>query len=192
MINTQPASQQTLIYLTGGLTMLTAALNVTDASNGYLLLFCVAIGVISVLQIELQFAKTKTRQNPSAWGLNLLRISRSVAPEAYTTVEITPTGYNPGPQVRDSLTKITAYIVSRVEKHVKMEKAEVKIDELEDTSMLYIQIKGHAKSELDASQLIQLTDSEIEGYIKQLSGSTMYESENGRTTILIEFPNEQP
>ena len=192
MINTQPASQQTLIYLTGGLTMLTASQGVLDAENSYLLLFSVAIGILSILQIELQFAKTKTRENPSAWGLNLLRISRKIAPEAYTTVEITPTGYNPGPQVRDSVTKITAYIVSRVAKHVRMQKTEVKIDELEQTSLLYIQIKGRANSELDANQLIQLTDDEIEKHVKLLSGDTMYESEDGITTILIEFPNEQP
>lgn len=88
MINTQPASQQTLIYLTGGLTMLTASLNVLDVSNSYLLLFSITIGIISVLQIELQFAKTKTRQNPSTWGLDLLRISRKIAPEAYTSVSL--------------------------------------------------------------------------------------------------------
>lgn len=192
MINTQPASQQTLIYLTGGLTMLTASLNVSDATNSYLLLFSITIGILSVLQIELQFAKTKTRENPSVWGLNLLRISRAIAPEAYTTVEITPTDYNPSPYVRNSLTKITAYIVSRATKHVRTQKTEVKIDELEDTSLLYIQIKGRANSELDANQLIQITDDEIQEQVKSLSGSAMYQSENGETTILIEFPNEQP
>lgn len=191
MLYTAPARLQTLIYLTGGLTMLTAASNISGASNSYLLLFCLAIGLISVLQIELQFANTKAPK-PSAWGLNLLRISRAIAPEAYTTVEITPTGYNPSPQVRDSLAKITATIIEKVTKHVRVQKTEVKIDKLEETSLLYIQIKGHAKSILDANQLIQLTDSEVELYIKLISGDTMYESQNGQTTILIEFPNEQP
>ena len=190
MVKTLPASQQTLIYLTGGLTMLTASLSVLNSLPIYVLLFSITVGIISILQIELQFAKTKTRQNPSAWGLNLLRISRKIAPEAYTSVEITPTGYNPRPHVRDSMTKITAYIISRVAKHVKTQKTEVKIDELEETSLLYIQVKGRANSELDASQLIQLTDSEVEPHIKLLGGSTMYESENGITTVLIEFPNQ--
>ena len=192
MIRAQPASQQKLIYLTGGLTMLTASQGVSDASNSYLLLFCIAIGILSIAQIELQFAKTKTRENPSAWGLDLLRISRAIAPEAYTTIEITPTGYNPRPHVRDAVTKITAYIASRVAKHVNVQKTEIKIDELEDTSLLYIQIKGHANSVLEGNQLIQMTDNEVEPYIKQISGDTMYESEDGVTTILIEFPNEQP
>lgn len=187
---TQPASQQTLIYLTGGLTMLTASQGVLDASNSYLLLFSITIGIISILQIELQFARSQKK--PSAWGLDLLRISRKVTPEAYTSVEITPTGYDPRPQVKESLTSITAYIISRVAKHVKAEKTEVKIDELDDTSLLYIQIKGRANSTLEANQLIQLTDSEISEQVKQLNGSTMYESHNGETTILIEFPNEQP
>lgn len=190
MINTQPASQQTLIYLTGGLTMLTASLSVLNSLPIYVLLFSITVGIISILQIELQFAKSK--QSPSTWGLNLLRVSRKVTPEAYTSVEITPTGYDPRPQVKESVTKITAYIISRVAKHVKAEKTEVKIDELDDTSLLYIQIKGRANSTLEANQLIQLTDSEIEEHVKQLNGSTMYESHNGETAVLIEFPNEQP
>ena len=171
--------------------MLTASLSVLNSLPIYVLLFSITVGIISILQIELQFAKTKTRQNPSAWGLNLLRISRKIAPEAYTSVEITPTGYNPRPHVRDSITKITAYIISRVAKHVKTEKTEVKIDKLEETSLLYIQIKGVANSILEANQLIEKTDDEIEKYVQQLNGSTMYESHNGETAILIEFPNEQ-
>ena len=63
---------------------------------------------------------------------------------------------------------------------------------MESPLLLYIQIKGRANSELDANQLIQLTDEEIQEQVKCLSGSTMYQSENGETTILIEFPNEQP
>ncbi len=192
MVSSAPKSQQMLIYLTGGFTMLTASLSIFNSLPLYLTIFSILVGIISVVQIERQFLAGFAKTDPSEWGLDLLRISRKIAPEAYTTVEITPTGYNPNSQVRDSLTKITAYIVSRVAKHVKTTKTEVKIDQLEETSMLYIQIKGFANSVLEANQLIQLTDDEVEPYIRGLSGSTMYESHNGETTILIEFPNKQP
>ena len=192
MVSSPPKSQQTLIYLTGGFTMLTASLGILNSLPIYLVIFSISVGILSVVQIERQFARGSGSINTSDWGLNLLRISRKIAPEAYTTVEITPTGYNPNSQVRDSLTKITAYIVSRVAKHVKTTKTEVKIDKLEETSLLYIQIKGFANSVLEGNQLIQLTDNEVEPYIRSLSGSTMYESNNGETTILIEFPNKQP
>lgn len=192
MVSSPPKSQQTLIYLTGGFTMLTASLSIFNSLSLYVTIFSILVGIISVAQIELKFASGFVKKEPSAWGLNLLRISRKIAPEAYTTVEITPTGYNPNSQVRDSVTKIAAYIISRVAKHVKTQKTEIKIDKLEETSLLYIQIKGYANSELEANQLIQLTDSEIEPHIRQLSGDTMYESHNGETTILIEFPNKQP
>ena len=188
MLYTQPASQQTLIYLTGGLTMLTASLSLLNSSSIYLFLFSITIGIISIAQIEYEFTKRKTK--PSVWGLNLLRVSRELTPEAYTSIEITPTGYDPRPQVKESVTRITTQIISRVAKHVKAQKTEVKIDELEKTSLLYIQIKGLANSVLEANQLIEKTNDEIQEYVQLLNGSTMYESHNGETAILIEFPNQ--
>lgn len=187
MIKTLPKSQQTLIYLTGGLTMLTASLSVFASLPLSVFLFSIVVGIMSVAQIELQFAKGSTK--PSAWGLDLLRISRRVAPEAYTSVEISPIGYKPRPNIQESVTTITAYIISRVAKHVKTQKAIIKIDELEETSLLYIQVKGCANSTLEANQLVQLMDDEIENQVKRLKGSTMYESNEDETTILIEFPN---
>ncbi len=191
MVSSPPKSQQTLIYLTGGFTMLTASLGILNSLPIYLIIFSILVGILCVVQIERQFARGVTSTETSDWGLNLLRISRKVAPEAYTSVEITPVGYKPRRQVQESLTEITAYVISRVAKHVKTQKTEVKIDELEDTSLLYIQIKGYANSELEANQLIQLTDEEIEPHVRQIKGSTMYQSHNGETTILIEFPNKQ-
>lgn len=189
MIKTQPATQQALIYLTGGLTMLTASLSIFSSLPMSVFLFSIVIGIMSIAQIELQFAKGATKH--STWGLDLLRISRRIIPEAYTSVEIAPTGYKPRKKAKESIIKITAYIISRAAKHVKAQKTAIKIDKLEETSLLYIQIKGHANSALEANQLIELTDGEIERYVKELKGSTMYESNESETSILIEFPNEK-
>ncbi len=189
MVSTGPRSQQRLIYLTGGFTMMVASLSIFSSWPMHVLIFSLTVGILSIAQIERQFAMGKTE--PLAWGLKLLRISQKVAPEAYTSVEITPNDYIPRAQIEESVTRITAHVISKVAKHVKTERTAVKIDKLEETSLLYIQIKGVANSELEANQLIEQTDEEIAGYIRQLNGSTMYQSENGETAILIEFPNKQ-
>lgn len=189
MITIGPKSQQTLIYLTGGFTMMVASVSIFNSLSMNIFLLSLTVGILSITQIERQFARES--KEPSAWGLNLLRISRKVAPEAYTSIEITPRNYTPRAQIQESVTLITAHVISKIAKHVKTEKTAVKIDELEDTSLLYIQIKGMAHSELEANQLIEQTNEEIEGYVRELNGSTMYQSENGETAILIEFPNKQ-
>ncbi len=189
MIIRLPKSQQTLIYLTGGLTMLSASLSILNELSIYLFLFSMTVAILSIVQIESIFAKSN--REPSAWGLRLLRLSRELTPEAYTTVEITPSGYNFKPRIKEYLTIIIEQAIRRIVKHTRPQKTEVKIDVLEETSLLFIQIKGMANSELEANQLIQKTDDQIEEYVRILNGSTMFESHNGETAILIEFPNEQ-
>jgi len=187
MIILQPETLQKTIYLTGGLTMLTASLSIFGSLSIYILLFSIVIGIMSIAQIEYAFAKGSTEF--SDWGLDLLRISKTITPEAYTSLEISPIGYKPNPRTKELVTKVTAYIISRAAKHIKPQKTIIKIDELEDTSLLYIQIKGYANSLLEGNQLVQVMDDEIEEHVKQLKGDTMYESKNNETTILIEFPN---
>ena len=186
MIKTLPASQQTLIYLTGGLPMFTAAFSILNEYNMYFFLFSITIGIVSAFKSFTLFSKD---HEPSKWGLSLLRMSRQLTPEAYTTVEITPSGYEFKPQIKEPVEYIVRQAVWRIAKHIQAQKTEVKIDVLEKTSLLFIQMKGPANSEFEANQLIERTNEEIEEYVRQLNGSTMYESDKSETAILIEFPN---
>ena len=126
MIKTLPKSQQTLIYLTGGFTMFTAALSILNEYNMYLFLFSITIGIVSIAQIS--FTLFSHRNDPSKWGLSLLRMSRQLTPEAYTTVEITPSGYEFKPQIKEPVEYIIRQAVWRIAKHVQAQKTEVKID----------------------------------------------------------------
>ena len=88
--------------------------------------------------VNLLFSKD---YHPSKWGLSLLRMSRQLTPEAYTTVEITPSGYEFKPQIKEPVEYIVRQAVCRIAKHVQAQKTEVKIDVLEKTSLLFIQMK---------------------------------------------------
>ncbi|MGB0385676.1 MAG: hypothetical protein ACPGWR_12720, partial [Ardenticatenaceae bacterium] len=112
MIKTLPKTQQTLIYLTGGFTMLTAALSILNENHIYIILFSITIGIVSIAQVS--FPLFWKDHDPSKWGLSLLRMSRQLTPEAYTTIEITPSGYEFKPQVKETVEHIIEQAVSRI------------------------------------------------------------------------------
>lgn len=189
MIKTLPTSQQRLIYLIGGFTMLSAAFLILNEMNYWIFLFLFMVGMASIGQLN--WAVYDNNHSPSKWGLNLLRMSKQLTPEAYTTIEITPCGYEFKAQIQELLENIIKQAVWRIAKHMRAEKTEIKIDVLEETSLLFIQVKGAANSELEALELIQATDQQISAYVQTLNGSTIIESDKNETAILIEFPNEQ-
>ena len=214
MYKTEPSSYQTTINLTAGLAMLASSLSIfTQNLNILTTPLLIIIGVFTAyhwtwavrinqlmahISASTHFGQVKPISSssgvsePTHFDLTWRKLVSDLMPATISTsMAMNPLDAKFDAQVELILYDIIVEATKNIVQHAQAKVAEVKIDVLEKTTLLFIQDDGVGFTVRDvmpnATGLLK-----IKKQVEALSGTVMFDSAEGKgTAILIEFPNEQ-